>query len=89
MNRVVLGVGPLEYLGEVHAVHVGDERAARRPGGEGTQRLDSHRRPQVRATDPDVDHQPEALAGATTDATAAHFLGEREHACTLAARTSD
>ena len=54
-----------------------------RPGGEGVQRLDGHRRPQIRAADPDVDHQPEGLAGAATDATAAHALGEREHARTL------
>ena len=42
MNSVVTRIGGLQHLREVTAVDVGNELAARRPAGEGLQRLHRH-----------------------------------------------
>jgi hypothetical protein len=72
-------IGAFERVREPAAVDVGDERALRSAGRETAQRFHCHRRPEIRATDADVDDEPEWLAGAAGNAAAAHAFRELQH----------
>ena len=75
----LLGVAGLQREREVGGIDVRDEVEAQLGGGVGAQGLVGHRRAEVRAADPDVDHVPDAPAGVPAPGAGAHALGEVAH----------
>jgi len=76
------GLGGIEIvhgLGEVAAVDVGDEAERELAVGIVPQRRGGHHRPQVRATDADVDDAANPLARVTEPFAPAHPLAEGRH----------
>ncbi len=76
------GLGRIEIvdrLGEIGAVHVGNEPELQVSTGVVAQRLERHHRPQVRAADPDVDHGADGLAGVALPLRIANLAGEFRH----------
>ena len=77
------GLGRIEVAGRldrVRAVHVRDEAERQVAAAVVAQRLIRHRRPEIGAADPDVDHVPDRLAGCTQPGAAANAIAERSHA---------
>ena len=77
MNSVVSGSRSRVASTEVGAVDVGDEPVGHRPVGERRQRGGRHARPEVAATDADVDDRFDPPAGVTRPVARAHTIGER------------
>jgi hypothetical protein len=68
----------LQRVGDVGAVHIGDEMCARAVM-ERRQRLGGHRRPEIGTADADIHHVGDRLAGRTAQSAAANGIGKTFH----------
>ena len=79
MNSVVSGRDDFQGLGDMRAVHIGDEVHVEARLAVGLQRFRHHDRAEVGAADADVDDIGDRFAGIALPFAAAHPLGELAH----------